>query len=123
MDPMMAMMNGLPQMAPPPPPPGPPMGPGGLPVGGSMPELDPNFSPEMGGSPLLQALRGSVGGGMYDAGPEGHAELGGMGTGDPSMGLEQLIQMIALANGGVGGGVPPGGSGVAFDRGNPGIMF
>ncbi len=95
------------------------MGPGGLPIGGSMPEVDPLYSPDMNGSPLLQALHGAVG---YDAGPEGHADLQGMGTGDPNMGLEQLIQMIAMSRAGVGGGVPPGGSGVPFDRGNPGIM-
>lgn len=126
MDPMMAMMNGMPQFGqPPPPPPGPPMGGGGLPVGGSMPELDPNSNEDMGGSSLLQALSQSIGG--YDAGPEGHGELEGMGTGDPNMGLEQLLQLIAMGNAGVGGtpetGVPPGGSGVNFDRGNPGFAL
>ncbi len=123
MDPMMAMLNGMPQFPPPPPPaPGPPMGPGGLPVGGSMPDLDPNFSPEMGDSQLLKALSQSVGG--YDAGPLGHADLAGLGPEDPNMGIEQLMQMIALGNAGVGGaegGVPPGGSGVNYDRGNPGF--
>jgi hypothetical protein len=62
----------------------------------------------------------------YDAGPLGHATFQGMGQGDPNMGVQQLLAMLALASAGVGGGapmgVPAGGSGVNFDRGNPGIM-
>jgi hypothetical protein len=143
MDPMMAMLNGLPAGAPgglpggpPASPPPAPMGPEGMPVGGTSPFVDPNASPNMGGSALLQALAASVGGdqGMgetgdpYDAGPLGHAQLGGMGPAPPTEpGLEQLLAMLALAKSGVGGGqspmgVPAGGSGVNFDRGQPGIM-
>ena len=152
MDPMMAMLNGLPAGAPgglppggppggmaPPSPPTAPMGPDGLPIGGTNPFADPNSNPNMGGSELLQQLAAStgMGGGTpplsadpYDAGPLGHAllgDLGGQGAPDPQ--LQQLLAMLALIQGGVGGapagapmGVPAGGSGVPFDRGNPGIM-
>jgi hypothetical protein len=131
---MMAMLNGLPPMSPggPPSPPPPPMGQSNLPIGGTSPFVDPNSNPNMGGSSLLQRLALSTGGmggaapGMtsgdpYDPGPLGHASLQGMGPGDPSMGMEQLLALLALVKSGVGG-VPAGGSGVNFDRGNPGIM-
>lgn len=131
MDPMMAMLNGLPMGAPggPPSPPPSPMGPDGFPIGGTSPFVDPNASPNLGGSALLQRLAAMTGQGApemsmgdpYDAGPLGHAQLGGMGVGDPGMGLEQILALLALAKSGTGG-VPAGGSGVNFDRGNPGIM-
>jgi hypothetical protein len=134
MDPMAAMLGGLTGggLPPPPPPPGPPMGPGGLPVGGTMPSVDPWFSPEMSGSTLLQGLSRAVGdpyaaggggpgdlagaGGPlgvndpYSAGPTGHADLSNIGPQDPRMGLEQLIQLIAMAQSGAGpdaGGMSP----------------
>ena len=37
-----------------------------------------------------------------------HLQLDGMGTGDPSMGLQQLLAMLALSRGGVGGLNPSG---------------
>ena len=113
MDPMQAMLGGLGGgmgMPPPPPAPGPPMGPGGLPVGGTQPSVDPWFNPEMSGSTLMQGISRAIGD-PYAAGPEGHADLDGMGPQQPDMGLEQLIQLIAMAQSGAGpdagGGMPP----------------
>jgi hypothetical protein len=120
MDPMMAMLNGMPMMqpmGPPPAPPGPPgpvMGPDGLPVGGSPASADPSFAPDMDGSALLKALNLAD---PYSAGPTGHGELAGLGGGDPNLGLEQMLQLLALGQMGVGS------SGVTPDRGMPGQMM
>jgi hypothetical protein len=126
MDPMMAMMQGLgpdpmgggmPQAQQ-----GPPTGPGGMPVGGSMPSMDPNCPDgdcgDMGGSDLLKALSGSLGGGGMQGDPYGVSPMQpgqgfqGIGTGDPSMGLEQMLQLLALGGQGVGGGPGAGSSGL-----------
>lgn len=107
MDPMAAMLGGLGAGAPP--PQGPPMGPNGLPVGGEMP--GPDADPEMGGSPLLQAMMGALqgGGDPYTQPPGGPDHVfDGMGQGDPHMGLDQLLSMLALGQMGVGGGPSPG---------------
>lgn len=67
-------------------------------------------------SPLLQALLGSIGGGGMDpyglppGGPDN--VLDGGGTGDPNMGMQQLMMLLALAKMGIGGAPPPGPSGV-----------
>lgn len=75
---------------------GPP--PSGPPFGASLP-TDP--AGDMSGSPLLQALAASFGGGDQDP-------LAGAGTGDPNMGAMDLLQMLGLGQAGVGG---PGGPG------------
>jgi hypothetical protein len=90
------------------------MGPEGLPVGGSPASADPSFSPDMDGSALLKALNLSD---PYAAGPEGHGELMGVGQGDPNLGLEQMLQLLALGQAGAGS------SGVDPDRGMPGQMM
>jgi hypothetical protein len=106
MDPMMAMLGGLGGgMGAPAPPPF-PSGPNGLPVGGSYPEGTDEEMGQVDGSPLLQALMGggeSEEGDPYDVPPDmlGHVVDGG--TGDPAMGLDQILQMLALAKAGVGG--------------------
>jgi hypothetical protein len=111
MDPMMAMMMGMGDMSHlGPPAPGAPMGPEGLPVGGGLPSSDPAMDPAMDGSSLFQALTASLD--PYASPPEGHGELEGMGTGDPGMGLDQLLAMLALSKAGVGGqgmGINPSG--------------
>jgi hypothetical protein len=120
MDPMAAMLNGLgpmPTAAPPQPP--------GLPFGGSPMESDPGYNQDMDGSALMRALNVSVngmGGGAdpYSAGPMGAADLSGMGTADPNMGLEALLQLLALGQMGVGGS--PGTSGLTPDPGMGGMM-
>jgi hypothetical protein len=95
-----------------------PMGPGGLPIGGSMPQAEgPDGAPsDMGGSDLLQALAGAIGGGgdPYATGP--FPTSLNVGTQDPNMGLEQMLQALALAQMGVGGQPGAGGSGVPFDQ-------
>lgn len=114
MDPITAMLGGIgggSLGATNPAPQGPPMGPDGLPVGGSMPA--PGSDPEMGGSPLLQSLVGSLGSGgggdQYTLPPGGpDTVFNGIGSGDPQMGAEQLLSMLALAKMGVGGGPAPG---------------
>ena len=126
MDPMMAMMQGLgpdPFMsAGAPPSQGPPMGPDGFPVGGSMPPP----GGDMGGSDLLQALAGGMGGGDIGADisqlPPGAPDqmFQGIGQGDPSMGLQQMLQMLALGQMGVGGGPASGGSGMDLGGGQIG---
>jgi hypothetical protein len=95
-----------------------PMGPGGLPIGGSMPHGGPGGG-DMGGSDLLSALAGAIGGGDPYA-TNGQPPNLNVGTQDPNMGMEQLYQMLALAQLGVGGqpGSGPigaGGSGVPYD--------
>lgn len=63
----------------------------------------------MGGSGLLQALHASLSGGQggdpYGVAP-GQSDIGfqGMGPSDPQMGAEGLLQLLALAGMGVGGG-------------------
>jgi hypothetical protein len=64
---------------------------------------------------LLKALNL---GDPYAAGPEGHGELAGVGMGDPNLGLEQMLQLLALGQMGVGGN-----SGVTPDQGMPGQMM
>jgi len=112
MDPVMAMLQGLgPEVmgTPPAQPGGAPLGPDGLPFGGSLPEE--GF--DGGGSDLLAALAGGLGGGGSDpyAVAPGQSDQGfqGAGTGDPNMGLEQLLQLLALGQAGVGGGPQAGG--------------
>jgi hypothetical protein len=115
MDPMAAMLNGLPPMAGPSPA-GPP---GGSPMGS-----DPGFDPALDGSALMKSLNLSLSD-PYAAGPQGYGDLSGMGTGDPSMGLEQLLQLLALGQMGVGGSPgspPPGSSGLMPDPGSAGMM-
>jgi hypothetical protein len=92
-----------------------PMGPNGLPVGGSMPHgLD--GGQDMGGSDLLTALAGAIGGDPYAA--NGQPPNLNVGAQDPNMGMEQLYQMLALAQLGVGGQPGAGGSGVPHDHGD-----
>ena len=129
MDPMMAMMHGLgpdPMSGGPLAPMGPPLGPGRLPVGGSLPTPDDGGDQDMGGSDLLKALAGSLGGNdPYSVPPMGPDKgFQGMGTGDPGMGIEQMLQMLALGQMGVGGGPGTGSSGIdpgSFD--NMGMMI
>lgn len=131
-DPMSAMMGGLPpellsQMGPPPPPsPGSPMGPNGLPVGGNLPSSDPMYDQAMDGSSLFKALNMQLD--PYAAGPGGES-LQDPTQGDPQMGLEGLLSLLALNMGGAGAGgmgQPMGGmgrlnpSGVANDPTHPG---
>lgn len=122
-DPMAAMMGGLgPQ----------PMGPswmppmgmggdmdgdeGGLPLGGQLPPPGVPGGDTMGGSPLLQAMRASVmGGDGLGSLPPGMEHGPMVGQGDPNMGLQQLLAMIAMAKMGVGGQPGAGSSGVDFD--------
>lgn len=112
------------------------MGMGGgmpMPMGGGMGQGPPGMEPdgdEMGGmSPLLMALMSSMsggGGGQVIPGQSLGVDLGQGGPGDPGMGLEQLLQMLAMSQGGMGGTDPslgggsmPGGSGVP--QGMPGM--
>ena len=76
----------------------------------------------MGGLDLLQALAGGMagmGGGDIGASisllPPGAPDqmFQGLGTGDPNVGIQQLLQMLAIGKAGVGG---PGSSGI--DPGN-----
>jgi hypothetical protein len=89
-----------------------------------MPPMGDGDDPTMGGSDLLQALQGSMAGGdpgdPYGVGPMQSSQgFQGIGTGDPNMGIEQLLQMLALGQGGVGG-APGGGGGGLVDPGmNP----
>lgn len=118
MDPMQAMLQGI----------GPdplglgggpsagPAGPMGLPIGGSMPQFGQDDDGDMGGSPLLQTLMGSLqgsqGGDQYQTAPmEPGQGFEGMGTGDPNMGLQQMLQLFMLGQMGVGGGPPQQGLG------------
>ena len=119
MDPMMAMLHGLGPdplgMGGPPAPQGPPMGPGGLPVGGSLPGPgDGDGDESMGGSDLLKALTAAVGGGGDPYATNGMPTNLNVGPQDPNMGIEQMLQALALGGMGVGGGPPamPGGSGL-----------
>jgi hypothetical protein len=83
-----------------------PMGPEGLPFGGSMPEGPMALHD----SPLLSSLLGSMSH-SYELPPGGPDHVfDGESSEDPHMGLEQLLQMLALAQGGVG--LPAGGSGI-----------
>jgi hypothetical protein len=119
MDPMQAMLNGLgpdPSMTQgAPQDQGPPMGPDGFPVGGSMPPpCDDGSCGDMGGSDLLKALAGNMGGDPYGQPPGAPDQMfQGIGTGDPNMGVNQLLSMLALGQMGVGGpgssGADPGG--------------
>ena len=127
MDPMMAMLQGLgpdPSMtAGAPADQGPPMGPDGFPVGGSLPPPIDGDSQDMGGSDLLQALAGSaggVGGDPYGQPPGAPDQMfQGLGTGDPNMGIQQMLQMFALGQMGVGG---PGAGTSGVDVGPSGNM-
>lgn len=134
MDPMQAMLGGIgsdprmtggvPQSQ------GPPMGPDGFPVGGSMPPMGPDGDdPDMGGSDLLAALSGAMGGSGPGGNPNDPYAVGpmdplrafqGIGQGDPNMGQQQMLQMLALAKMGVGG---PGGSGADPGGGQIGSML
>ena len=128
---MMAMMGGMPDlvggagagMPPPPPPPGAVMGPGNLPVGGS--PFDPSDpDSDMDGSSLLRALAQNSSD-PYAGPPDGTEDLSSGGMGDPNMGLQQLLQLLALGQMGAGGlpqqGPPGGGSAMSPDFGNPGF--
>lgn len=130
MDPMQAMNGGIGadpgMLAGTPQDNGPPMGPDGFPVGGSMPPpCEDGGMCDMGGSDLLQALAGGgggVGGDPYGQPPGAPGQVfEGMGQGDPNMGLQQLLQMMALGQMGVGGpgssGADPGGNQVGSSLG------
>jgi hypothetical protein len=121
MNPMMAMLHGLGpdplgMGQPTPAPPGPPLGPDGLPPGGSLPgglAAQESADPTMGGSDLLQALTAAVqAGDPY--GTTGVPTSLNIGPQDPNMGIEQMLQLLALGQMGVGGGPAPmpGGSGL-----------
>jgi vasodilator-stimulated phosphoprotein len=97
-----------------------PAGPSPLPIGGSLPGPDEMAGAD--GSPLMQALISAMspppGAGVpvLNAPPQG---------GDPTMGVQGLLQLLALGDAGAGGpmgGVTPGGSGVPMDMSNPGLM-
>lgn len=124
MDPVAAMMGGL-GMSPPPQQHGPPLGPGGLPFGGSIVPPSDGDDDDMGGSPLLKALAAGLQGGDQYAVPPGGPDTAfeGIGQGDPNLGVENLLQLLALGQMGVGG-VPGGGqSGVDTGPfGNMGLM-
>jgi hypothetical protein len=120
MDPMQAMLNGngsdpFGQGSA---PPGPPVDQTGLPYGGSLPAPSDNDGDEtMGGSDLLQALAGTLAGqqgGPY-AQPPGTAPLIGPGHADPNLGIEPLINLLALAQLGVGGNPQPGAGSSGID--------
>jgi hypothetical protein len=111
LNPMSAMMGGIgpdimSQMGPPPPPsPGAPMGPNGLPVGGNLSSSDPMMDPAMNGSSLFQGLNMQL-----------DPMAGGAGLDDPmgggsQPGAEQLLQLLALLQAGVGPGGMAGGGG------------
>lgn len=120
MDALRAMISGLgpdPLAAGYPPAQTAPLGPEGLPIGASLPGMlnDNDADDTMGGSSLIQALARAAGGNSSDpyTQPPGGSEIGfqGMGTGDPQMGLEPLLKLLALAKMGVGGQGPrPAGS-------------
>lgn len=95
----------------------PPMGPS-LPPGGIAPPQGTSAQ----GSPLLAALMASAGGvDPYGVPPEMQGSVtDGIGTGDPNMGIQEILQLLAMAQMGVGGGVFPGQSGVDADYGNMG---
>lgn len=102
---------------PPPGPQGTPIEPtSGLPVGGQVPppEASKTNDPTMGGSKLLQALTQALGGGGPGGAPQGSdiygqppggpdQVLSGIGTGSPQGGLEQILNLLALAQMGVQG--------------------
>lgn len=94
---------------------GPPPGPA-MPVGGSLPGLDDGQTQE--DSPLLAALAASLGGGQ-----QGEPTDLNVGPADPGMGIEQLLQMLALGGMGVGGGEQAGGSGVPQLGSRPGMAM
>jgi hypothetical protein len=108
MDPMQAMLNGLGH--------NPAAGmdghmdgdgagmPPGLPPGGTLQAGEEGEG--MGGSALLAALHQAMGD-PY-ATPPNTQPLEGIGQGDPHMGLEALLQVLALGQMGVGGGQPQG---------------
>jgi hypothetical protein len=106
-DPMQAMMGGMGDMSqfgpPPPPSPGAPLGPNGLPIGGGLPSSDPGMDPNMDGSGLFQAMNmqlDPMGGGLGDD-PNGGGQ----------MGLEQLLQMLAMSQAGTNPADAQGGQG------------
>jgi hypothetical protein len=128
MDPKQAMSNAIghdPIGYGPPVPQGPLLAPGGLPVGGSLPQPDGDMDEGMDGSGLLQALSQALQGGLSQAGmPPGPYDVNpfqpgqgfqGAGTGDPNMGFDQILQLLALGQMGVGGGPRAGSSGVDVD--------
>lgn len=129
MDPTAAMMGGMgdiSHLAPPAPPaPAAPMGEGGLPIGGNLPSSDPMMSPEMEGSGLFQALNQGLD--PYASPPGGHGVLDPMGG--QGMGLDQLLQLLAMSRAGLGGGAGAGQmnamnpSGQMNDMANPGQMI
>lgn len=108
-NPMQAMTQGMGDLSalgpPPPPSPGAPMGPNGMPVGGQLPSSDPMVDPSMDGSGLFQALN-------MQLDPMGGQSLQDPSQGDPQMGLEQLLEMLAMSQAGaMPGQGPPGGMG------------
>jgi hypothetical protein len=101
-----------------------PAGPGGLPYGASMP---PDGEPS--DSPLIAQLMASLQSGdpyTTGTGPDPDGVLG-MGDGtDPNMSAEQLLQLLALGQAGVGGGPQAqnaGQSGVDYDSGLIGTIL
>ena len=100
---------------------GSPVGPDGFPVGGLLPPMGgDDGDPEMGGSSLLQAHAGSMGGDPYGQPPGAPDTMfQSIGTDDPNMGLQQMLQRFALGQMGVGG---PGSSSSGIDVGPFGNM-
>lgn len=123
MDPFAAMMGGL-GMPAPSAQHGPPLGPNGMPIGGQIIPHEDGDDDDMGGSSLLKALAAGLGGGgdPYGTPPMGpDTAFEGIGQGDPQMGAEQLLQLLALGQLGVGGGPPAAGSS-GVDTGSFGNM-
>lgn len=114
---------------------GPPLGPGGLPVGATLPGGEPdaddrgglaallgagNSANDMGGSDLLKALvaAASTQGDPYGVGPMQPGQgFEGMGPSDPNLGIEQLLQLLALGKMGVGGNKPSAAGSSGLDVG------
>ena len=127
-DPILAMLGQAgPGLIPPPPPPSPfPQGPNGLPPGGSMPDFDGDeaMPAEIADSPIISALMG--GADPYGVSPmEPPNVFDGAGVGDPNSGMQQLIQLLMLAQSGLGGtGVSPApSSGAEPAPGSPGMAL
>lgn len=127
-DPILAMLGQAgPGLIPPPPPPSPfPQGPNGLPPGGAMPDFDGDeaMPTEIADSPIISALMG--GADPYGVGPmEPPNVFDGAGVGDPNSGMQQLIQLLMLAQSGLGGtGVSPApSSGAEPAPGSPGMAL
>ena len=95
------------------------MGPGGPPpMGGMPPGMDPMMGNMMGGGMPGMGMDPNMmmGSDPYATMPgEPDHALDGVGTGDPQMGLQQMIQLLMLAKAGVGGGSARSSSGLTPD--------